>query len=196
MHQSILIFFLILLLSGCLSPVAQEKKNNYLLNTLPQSISIKHHASPDTVMIMPTESRPIYNTTLMVYRIRPYQVNYYAKNQWAETPLQMFHSLLMRSLRKSNLFYAVVAPSYIGKVDYLLNTEIIELQHDIMRKNIRFSVAIQLYKMKTQKVIANRLFTVQVPARENTPYAGVVAANKAEAIILRKMIKFFFNTLH
>src|SRR5437868_1512672 len=104
----------ICMLSACsfLSPVKIDATNKYVVNKVPCYIPHKKKRAIILLVTKP-EIRPIYNTTLMAYTIRPYQISYYSLNQWAESPDQMFQPLLVQTLQDTHHFKAVVTPPYM-----------------------------------------------------------------------------------
>lgn len=181
------------LLSSCslLSPVTVSSQKTYLLNTIPHPV----HKKPPraiTVLVMPPESRPIYNTTQMAYSTKPYQIAYFSQNQWAETPAQMWQPLMVQTLQQTHYFHAVVTPPYGAYYDYVLTTQILQLKQDFTCKPamLQLAVKVQISKTATNRVIATKQFVVDQPILQKTPYHGVIAANCAAASILKRIATF------
>jgi cholesterol transport system auxiliary component len=191
--KNYLILIATLLLSGCslLSPVQTEPAATYVLNTIPNHIPARssHHA---ILLVSQPDTPPIYNTTQMAYTTKPYQVAFFGHNQWAETPSQMLLPLIIQSLQKTHYFRAVVTPPYVGEYNYLLATQILQLQQNFVRQPnvVEFSLRAQLIKMRSNQIIASKEFTVALPIRQKTPYGGVIATNRATGIILAELTNF------
>lgn len=183
----------LVMLSSCsmLSPVKVDAKSTYLLNRVPVSVP-KRATRPITLLVMTPVTRPTYNTTQMAYTVRPYEVAYFSKNQWSETPSQMLQPLIVQTMQKTRLFHAVVTPPYIGRYDYILNTEIEQLQQDftVCPAQVRFKARVQLSRAATNQVMATREISVSQPIMQRSPYAGVFAANRAAAEVLEEMAEF------
>lgn len=195
------VFFVIasfLLISSCtlLSPVKSEPATKYVLSSLPDHIP-KKRVQVGTMLVLPPETRPLYNTTQMAYTLLPYQVAYFAKNKWAETPSQMLQPLIVDALQRTHYFHAVMMPPYVGQYDYVLNTHILTLQQDYSRlpARIQLTVRAEISHVATNQLIAAREFSIQEPIWQKTPYAAVIAANRATANLLRQLISFTFNAL-
>lgn len=188
-----------ILLSACsfLSPVKVDLPDKYILNNVPTVVPTKKTRSTILLVSIP-ETRPIYNTTQMVYTSRPYQISYFSKNEWAETPAQMLHPLLIQTLQKTYAFKAIVSPPYNGRYDYIINTEILELKQDFNcpRPMLVMSVRAQILKMSINQVIATKQFTVRLPIPSGTPYGGVIAANHGIVSILRRTAGFCVRTIN
>lgn len=193
-----LMLFIMVSLSGCslFSPVSTKPHNQYLLNRIPPCAPTKKHKA--ILLISLPETRPIYNTTQMAYRLRPYQIAYFSQNDWAETPPHMLHPLLIQTLTNTGYFKAVVEPPYIGQYDYTLNTEILEIFQDYSCRTPVFilSVRAQIIKTSSNRVINSEQFMVVEPIPQSSPYGGVFAGNRATVIILDRIAKFCLHTMH
>lgn len=190
MIYRILCMTLVLLLSGCFSPVKNDA-NTYQLQTVPTVISAKtKHAK--TIMVMFVNSGSVYNTTQIAYKIKPYQVSYYSKNMWADTPSNMLESLLAQTLQNTHYYHAVVTPEFNGQYQYLLSVELLKLEQDFLEKPsvVRLEVRAQIIRAQTNQVIAAKEFSTTELTEQNTPYGGVMAANKATARILQELANF------
>lgn len=180
----------VLLLSGCaLSPV-NTSSDNYQIHAIPSVVTQKTH--PITLLVLSPETNAIYNTRQIAYTTRPYQVAYFAKNRWAETPAKMLEQNIVETLQKTHYFAAVISPPVIGRYDYVLSTKLIELNQDFMHKPsvVRLVVQAQLTQASTSRVIAVKQFTFTQIAPCDTPYGGVIAANRAVARLLQEIVWF------
>ncbi|MCD6039832.1 MAG: hypothetical protein K0S27_1232 [Gammaproteobacteria bacterium] len=181
------------LLSACsvFSPIKTDQPTSYLLNTLPKPIT-KKPKHRMTLIVAPPSASQIYNTTQMAYTLQSYQISYFAKNRWADTPAQMVHSLLVQTLQDMHYFYAVGMPPMSGYYDYVLNTQLLQFEQRFSGDLSQFIITlrVQLVKMGNNQIIATRQFTAVEPALENTPHGGVVAANRATTKILAQVARF------
>lgn len=186
-----LILVCVFALPGCLSPVKTESTDTYVLNTIPCNVP-KKATRPITILVLQPETRPIYNTTQMAYTVKPFQVSFFAKNQWAETPSQMFLPLIVQTLQNTHAFHAVVTPPYTGRYSYLLTTQILQLQQNFLRcpDTVEVGLRAQITRASTNQIVASKQFSVSVPIQHKTPYSGVIAANKATAIVLAELANF------
>ena len=181
------------LLSGCsvFAPVKTEQANTYVLNALPQPI-IKKPTHPITILVMVPEASAIFDTTQMAYSTQIYKISYFAKHAWANTPAQMLQYLLMQSLQNTHYFYAVGTPSTMGQFDYVLSTQLIQFyqRFAVSTSDIVLVLKAQITRASSNRVIASKQFSVIEHAPENTPYGGVIAANRATANLLSQVTKF------
>jgi cholesterol transport system auxiliary component len=147
---------------------------------------------PATLLVLAPETSPVYATTQMAYAIRPYEIAYFSRTEWGETPQQMMHPLLVQTLQKAGSFSAVVTPPFMGRHTHALRTEILALQQDFSSEpaTLRLTLRVQLVAQPTQQVIATKEIDVSEPIRERTPHGGAVAANDATAKALKEVAEF------
>ena len=179
------------ILSGCLSSVKLKPETNYTLNAVPDVAKKRTH--PITLMVLLPETDAAYNTTQMVYSQNPYQIAYYDKNRWAETPGQMLQPLIVQALQNTHYFHAVLTPPIAyGRYQYVLSTQILQLKQDYSRRPVmaRLTTRAELIRIASNQVVATKEFTVSVPMQQYTPYGGVVAANKATKEFLAELTHF------
>jgi len=181
----------IFLLSGCLSPVSTDRNCTYFIKCIPHCIPQKK-PHPLTLLVLPSETQPAYNTTQIAYSLRPFQIAYFSRNQWAETPSQMLLPLMVQTLQCTHYFHAVVTPPFMGRYNYLLNTQIITLQQNFYRcpHVVELNARVQLSRSDTNRIVATRQFCIIVPIPCKTPYCGVMATNRAASIFLSELAKF------
>ncbi|MDT7042762.1 ABC-type transport auxiliary lipoprotein family protein [Candidatus Nitronereus thalassa] len=155
---------------------------------------------------IPTEARPMtqstgtllvnlpraqsgFNTHRMAYITRDHELNYFAVNQWAETPAHMLLPLLVKALEHTNQWDAVVQMPSPVRGNYQLISENLLLQHEFTQEpsRIRIHLRLQLIRVKNFHVLATREFTVLENAQSNDPYGGVQAANSATEQLLKEI---------
>jgi cholesterol transport system auxiliary component len=134
-------------------------------------------------------AEPGYETTKMVYLKRPYELEPYAVNQWADTPARMVASLMNEALSRTGTWRVVVPlPSSI-RGDFRLDMYGFALQQEFMQDPslVRVRVRAQLIDVRESRVVGTRAFETVENASSGDAYGGVVAANKAVAALLDDM---------
>jgi cholesterol transport system auxiliary component len=188
-----------LIVSSCslFSPVKVVAPTKYMLNITPPYVPAKKMHRTTLLVLMP-ETLPVYNTTQMAYSIKPHQVAYFSKNEWAETPSQMFQPLLVQTLRNTHHFRAIATAPFIGHYDYVLSIQILQLQQNFTcyPARLMLKVSAQLVKVSTNRIIATQLFSIEQPMAARAPYAGVFAANHATENVLRQIASFSIAHTH
>lgn len=182
-----------MLLTGCsvFSPVDNPMENTYVIEQV--NPTAQHYAKRNLTLLVKTpQANHAYDTTEMAYIKKPYQLSYFTKNSWGETPPRMLLPLMVQSLQNSGAFKAVVMQSYGNHYDVSLNTQLLELQQDFLKHPSRIQITLraQLVNNNTQRVIATQQFSVTEAAPEDTPYGGVIAANHATAKLIEQLTEF------
>lgn len=198
-YKFLLILPLLFLFAGCslISPVKTDPDRTYLINVVPCTIK-KVPRRHITILVIPPESNVLFNSNTIAYTVEPHQIAYFSKNTWAATPAQMLHPLIVQTLQNTNYFHAVLTTAAIGHVDYILNTQLIQLQQKFFCNNtsvVVIKLRAQIINATTNQVIAARQFCYAVGAPMPTPYGGVIAANKATAHILKQLANFVLNAI-
>lgn len=180
-------------LSSCqlFSPVKPPDINKYAIKKLPEDI-IRHRRHRKTLLVLPIESRPAYNTTMMAYSAWPYQVGYFANNEWIETPGQMLLPLVVQTLQNTNFYRAIVTAGYAGTYEYVLYLQLLNAKDDFNDSPPQFELTVraQILKVATARIVATKTFAIAEPLKYRRPFSGVVAANTAAAEFQRRLAAF------
>ncbi|MCS6302084.1 MAG: membrane integrity-associated transporter subunit PqiC [Nitrospira sp.] len=183
------VFVLLLMtVAGCLSPRTDSSEIHTYQLSLDGWPSEAHPGKPDgpVLLVSPPQAEPGFETPRMVYVKRPYELEYYAVNQWADTPVRMFTPLMVQALNRNGAWRAVIPlPSSI-RGDYRLDTHGFLLQHEFLQQpsRVRVMVRTQLVDLKESTILSTRAFEVVENTASENPYGGVQAANRAIAGLL------------
>jgi cholesterol transport system auxiliary component len=179
-------------LAGCalLSP-PDPGMTTATLEKLPSEVP-RADPRPVTLLVFPPEAPRAYDTAQMAYTSRANQVSYFSRHEWSATPSQMLQPLLVRTLESTGHFKAVLTPPHTGRYTYALRSEIVELTQDYTSgaPALLLTLRLRLSDDTANRVLATREITLREPMRENTPSAGVIAANEATAKALEQAAKF------
>jgi len=188
----------LLFLSACsmFSPVKSETPTTYLINAAPHPATQKTNNSLSLLVNTP-DGNPVYNTTAIAYTVHPYQIGYFVKSAWAETPAQMLQPLLIQTLRRTHYFHQVGSASNLSQYGYILNTHIIELEQDFSRipPLLHFVLSVEIINASTNQILASKEFNTYELITRNDTYTGVVATNRAVARIMGQLASFTVKTL-
>lgn len=186
------LLLMILFVSGCLSPVQVPTQSSYLINTTPSNANLtRKHARVGTLLVMLPETSAAYNTQAMAYSTKPYQISYYSQNSWAETPAQMLQNVMIETLTHTEHFRSVVMPPFMGRADYVLDTQLLSVLQDYTHQPVAFELKMRARLTRADaRLIATREFVIRYPMQAQTPYAGVLAANLATKEMLRELALF------
>lgn len=191
--------FLVLTAAGCLSPRSESQPaHTYRLTLEPERTEVR---PPDingpTLQVSLPLAEPGFETPRMVYVKRPYEVEHYALNQWADQPARMFASLMMQSLGRTGSWRAVVPVPGSIRGDFRLDSYGFALQQEFMQDPslVRVTVRAQLVETKESRVVGTRAFEAVEQAQSNDAYGGVVAANRAIAVLLGEIASWLRECL-
>lgn len=179
---------LVVTAAGCLSPRTESSEMHTYQLSLDGWSSESHQDDRNgpVLLVSPPQAEPGFETERMVYVTRPYELEYYAVNQWAETPVRMFTPLLVRVLNQSGVWRAVIPLPSSVRGDYRLDSYGFVLQQEFLQQpsRVRLMIRTQLVDLKESTILSTRTFEVVENATSENPYGGVQAANRAVAEVL------------
>ncbi|HET7400325.1 MAG TPA: ABC-type transport auxiliary lipoprotein family protein [Usitatibacter sp.] len=143
-----------------------------------------------TLLVAIPEAANAYDTTQLAYSTAPYQLAYYAHTEWADTPSNMLHVLLVRTLERTRRFRAVATPPDTGHAEFALHAQLLELRDDFTTDPAQAVVAMRVELGAGTRTLAAREFVEREPLREKNPAAGAAAANDAVARLLAEVARF------
>ncbi len=181
------------LVGGCagLPSAQQESPNLYTLEARP--IAKAAYPKRDLVLeVGAPHASPGFDTSQMAYVVRPYALDYFAKNRWADAPPRMLGPLLARALEQTGSFRAVVQAPSVVPADLRLNVDLIRLQQNFQARPSRIELTLraQLIDVHGKRVLATGFFDEAETARSEDAYGGVSAANVALERILERVADF------
>ncbi len=188
----------LLVLSSCsvLSPVEVEPIKKYTLNEIPHLIpSKKNHGG--TLLVLEPDSSPLYRTRQMAYTTQPHQLSFFSYHEWGETPAQMLHPLIAKTLQGTHHFHTVVTQPYGAHFDYVLRTHILKLEQNFINApgELELTLRAELSRRDSHQIIAVQEFSQKEPILQKSPYGGVIAANRATKTILEALAKFILDKI-
>src|SRR5574337_1902372 len=136
---------LALLTAGCLSPRTDSSNIHTYQLSLDGWPSEVQPGKPDgpVLLVSQPQAEPGFETQRMVYVKRAYELEYYAVNQWADTPVRMFAPLMVQALNQNDVWRAVIPlPSSI-RGDYRLDTHGFLLQQEFLQQPSRVRAMIR-----------------------------------------------------
>jgi len=194
-------FMLVLFGNACvLGPSENSVPRTYLLSANssgPKPGQDRQHTAAVVLLISPPKAQAGFDTARMAYLLRPYEINYYALNQWADTPARLLQRILVENLDKNGLWSAVLqAPSAVP-AQYRLDTDNLVLEQQFFSRPSRVRLALRAHVVDLKKpaIIATRHFEIFETAPSDDPYGGVQAANRAAEKLLTELSEWLDTTL-
>jgi cholesterol transport system auxiliary component len=184
--------FLLLLTAASVPATADTFKRTYLLDVPLPTIAPVNQTGKMLLVSMP-KAAPGFNTPAQVYIRTPYQLEYYGKSQWVDTPARMLLPLLVLHLEATGQFKAVLsAMTSTFASELRLDTEIVRLQQEFLTypSQVRIVLRAQLLDMEARQVLATRVFETTENARGENAEGGMLATNRAVARLLKKLTAF------
>ena len=153
---------------------------------------ISEHPVKQSLLVSTPSVGAGYDTERMLYMASPYSLQAFAKNAWISTPGNMLYPLILQSLQKSHYFAAVIGSNVADSTDYRLDTHVIAFHQNFIEKPSSVELIVQavLTHVETQRIVASRIFVERVACANDTPYAGVVAANQAALQLTAELSDF------
>lgn len=177
--------------TGCLSPRSDSPEiHTYQLGLDEQRSDVRPDSIDGPVLLVsPPLAEPGFETQRMVYVKRPFQIEYFAVNEWVDPPVRMFAPLMIHAFNHSGTFRAVIPlPSSIPG-DYRLDTYGFLLQQEFIQQpsQVRVTARLQLVDVKESTILGTRSFEAVENAPSENAYGGVLAANRAVAGLLEQI---------
>jgi cholesterol transport system auxiliary component len=183
-------FAFIIFSSACvLGPSETGAPRSYFLNP---EISWKNphgygeRIGTTVLLITQPKAQAGFETERMAYLLRPYELNYFAFNQWSDSPARMLHRVMVENLDKTGLWRAVLQTPGTVPTEYRLDSDnlILEQQFFARPSRVRLALRAQIIDVKKQTILATQYFEVFEVAASDDPYGGVLAANQAAEKLL------------
>jgi len=191
-----LLGILLLGLAGCGPAFLQqgegEVTNTYLLEWNPPAAGDETDPQGPRLLVRPVMAAPGFDVADMAYMRKPHQLEYFAHHRWVDSPARMLDPLLVRAAAHTGLFSSVVETGSRTKVDLRLDSTLLHLQQ-VCRLNPseqQLAVHVRLVDVKNARVIAARTLRVSESLEQRSPYAGVLAANRAVSQLLVQLQDF------
>ena len=197
-HFYIFLLFSLPLITGCSALLSKQPLQTTYFSlergqaNLPVEFTPTSNLKLPTLTINMSKANAGFDTKRMMYTRAPYQLEYFAKNEWVDTPARMLQPLMVSAIEKTGAFKAVLPIYSAVKSDFRLESEIVQLKQIFNSKpsQLQFTLRVTLIDNATNKIIANREFDELTNAKSDDPVGGVLAANQAVNTVLEKVSKF------
>ena len=145
-----------------------------------------------TLVVNPPHAAAGFDSQRIIYVRQAHKLEYFAHSEWVDTPARMLAPLIVAAVESDGMFRAVVLTPTAAAGDMRLDTEILRLQQnfDAQPSRVRFTLRATLVDNVTREVLAWREFDETVPAANDDPYGGVVAANRAVQSVVEQLARF------
>lgn len=188
------------IVTGCASSLlprpAQQPTLFALDDATPLAADTNSAARPKagarTLIVETPRAAAGFDSVHMVYQRRANEREYFALNQWVDTPARMLAPLMVRAIQRTGAFRAVLDGSTSASADLRVSSEIVRLQQDfsVAPSRVRLTLRVVVVDSATRQVVATREFDASLPAESDDPRGGVDAANRLAAAVLTQVASF------
>ncbi len=118
------------------------------------------------------EIATLYDDFRILYRVSPYEVNYYAYHFWAEKPSKILQSAILHYMEKTGAFRRVQADPAKGgaEPDWILRATVFQIEEVDAAESwsARLSMLLEIADFKTGIVLSSRRFDRAEPLSRKT----------------------------
>jgi ABC-type uncharacterized transport system auxiliary subunit len=170
--NSLVIFFLLCLFAGCGKPPTLVQK--YILDYPAPTVA----ASPKMGEVIKVELfsvAQVYNSPAMIYQPAPFKSDAYNYHRWRVNPGNLVTDYLVRDLRNSGLFKAVLPFGSSGKSRFLLEGGVEEFQETDAPEGWYAALALNITLLDLsrqelpERVVFQKNYRTVEPLTEKTP---------------------------
>ena len=199
-----LFILMLVLLASCTTLLSKQplQTTYYTLERAEPKVQTKPALNPNnrwpTLIITPPKAAAGFDTRRMMYTRALHQLEYFARNEWIDTPAQMLRPLMISAIETTGAFHAVLTKQSVVASDLRLESEVIKLVQDFSTKpsQVQFTLRASFIDSVTQQIIATKEFNERVNANGDNPIGGVQAANVAINLALDKLSVFSIQTMN
>ena len=154
--------------------------------------SLKNNNTLPTLIINTPKAAAGFDTQRMMYTRAPHQLEYFARNEWIDTPAQLLRPLMISAIEKTGAFNAVLTKQSVIASDLRLESEVIKLVQDFNTRpsHVQFTLRVNMIDNATHRIIATQELNERVTTNTDNPTGGVLAANVAINLALDKLSIF------
>ena len=145
-----------------------------------------------TLIVATPHAAAGFDSRRMMYLRRGDELEYFAHNEWIDTPARMLAPLIVAAVEARGAYRAVVLTPSPATGQVRLETEILRLQQEFLGapSRVRFTLRAQLVESGTRRVVASREFEAVAAAPSENPRGGVTAAHEAVRKVLGELADF------
>ena len=149
-------------------------------------------ASGLTLIVATPHAAAGFDSRRMMYLRRGDELEYFAHNEWIDTPARMLAPLIVAAVETRGAYRAVVLTPSPATGQVRLETEILRLQQEFLGapSRVRFTLRAQLVESATRRVVASREVEAVAAAPSENPRGGVTAAHEAVRKVLGELADF------
>ena len=179
MKKSYVTVLLILCLAGCMSSPARK----YYQLHLAEAEGLISKTINKNVLIEPIDIDDLYDDYRIVYRLSPFELNYYSYEFWADKPAKLIRDSIVHYLMKNNVFQQVTQEISRGEPDILWKSKVHSIE-EVDTQDVwyaRLAMEVELVDFKSKE----RLYFYQFDRQEKLATKSVMLV----PVILSKILE-------
>jgi ABC-type uncharacterized transport system auxiliary subunit len=180
----------VLLAAGLWACFSASPNKVYLQLHLEASPALPGPAFDKALYIERVAVDELYDDFRIIYRLTPFEINYYSYSFWAEKPARMVRDALDHYLTGRKAFRSLLPDASRSEADWILRTSIhrIEEVDAAAAWAARLSMALEMVEAKTGAVLASRRFDRSEPIGRKDlaavpPILSRILAEELEALL-------------
>lgn len=182
------------LATGCSLPVPGQGPPPELYRLTPKSTFREDLPRAEWQLVLePPVADAGLNTTRIALQRSPTQIEYYARSGWADRAPLMIQTLLIESFENSKRIVAVGRESIGLRADFILKSELRELQAVYYNGGLPeawISINAKLVQMPRRAIVASQSFDSKVTATADSLPEIIAAFDDAAGKVLRRLVEW------
>lgn len=179
---------------GCSLPVPGQGPPPELYRLTPKSTFREDLPNAEWQLVLePPVADAGLNTTRIALQRSPTQIEYYARSGWADRAPLMIQTLMIESFENSKRIVAVGRESIGLRADFILKSELRELQAVYYNGGLPeawVSINAKLVQMPRRAIVASQSFESRVTAKADALPEIVAAFDEAAGKVLRRLVEW------
>ena len=179
---------------GCSLPVPGQGPPPQLFRLTPKSTFRDGLPTAEWQLVLePPVADAGLNTTRIALQRSPTQIEYYARSGWADRAPLMIQTLMVESFENSRKIVSIGRESVGLRADYILKTELRELQAIYYNGGLPeawVSINVKLVQLPRRAIVASQSFDARVTATADTLPEIIQAFDEAAGKVLRRIVEW------
>jgi len=169
------VLVVVMALMGCAAP----RPIKYYQLTYPGAALTASDAIDTTIMVLALEASPLYLNNRIVYGFASPEMGTYENERWAEPPVEIMQTALIRGLRASGRFRGVYTIRSDSNGRFVLGGYLYDFKEvDTSSIVARLNYEVRLRDRKTSSTVWSHTYAHDEPVAEKTVSAVVSAMDK------------------
>ncbi|MGB8952869.1 MAG: ABC-type transport auxiliary lipoprotein family protein [Candidatus Aminicenantales bacterium] len=166
MKKLAIVFWILLFLGGCITSVSRK----YYQLHIPGNTNLALPTIDKILFIEPVAVDNFYDDFRIIYRISPFELNYYSYNFWAEKPARLIRNSIYDFFSRNKIFKKVTLVLSEENPDLVFKSKIFIIEEVDARESwfARLSMEIELKDYSSGRILVTHRFDrkEKLPAKE------------------------------